>query len=45
VWLLLSAVHEARQTSLSYSQFLSDVSARKVKTVTIAQTGATSGGH
>ena len=31
-------------TSLSYSQFLSDVSAHKVKTVDIAQTGGTSSG-
>jgi len=44
LWILLPAVHEAPQTSLSYSQFLSDVSARKVKTVTIEQTGATSSG-
>ena len=38
----LSAVHQTPQTALSYSQFIADVSAHKVKTVTIAQTGATS---
>jgi len=43
-WILLPAVHQAPQTTLSYSQFLSDVSAHKVKTVTIAQPGGTSSG-
>jgi cell division protease FtsH len=43
-WVFLPAVHQPPQTSLSYSQFLTDVSAHKVKTVTIAQTGGTSGG-
>jgi cell division protease FtsH len=43
-WILLPAVHQAPQTTLSYSQFLSDVSAHKVKTVTIAQPGGTSNG-
>ena len=44
LWIFLPTVHQASQTSLSYSQFLSDVSAGKVKTVTIAQTGGTSSG-
>ena len=43
-WILLPAVHQAPQTSLTYSQFLTDVSAGKVKTVTIAQPGGTSTG-
>jgi cell division protease FtsH len=43
-WILLPAVHQAPQTTLTYSQFLSDVSAGKVKTVTIAQSGGTSTG-
>jgi cell division protease FtsH len=43
-WVFLPAVHQPPQTGLSYSQFLTDVSAHKVKTVTIAQTGGTSGG-
>jgi cell division protease FtsH len=44
LWIYLPAVHQPSPTSLSYSQFLTDVSAHKVKTVTIAQTGGTSGG-
>ncbi len=44
LWILLPAVHQVPQTSLSYSQFLTDVSAHKVKTVTIAQAGGTSSG-
>jgi cell division protease FtsH len=45
LWIFLPAVHQAGQTSLSYSpQFLSDVAAHKVKTVTIAQPGGTSSG-
>jgi cell division protease FtsH len=43
-WILLPAVHQAPQTTLTYSQFLNDVSAGKVKTVTIAQSGGTSTG-
>jgi cell division protease FtsH len=44
VWLWLPALHSPTQTTLSYSQFLSDVSAHKVKTVDIPQgTGASSG--
>jgi cell division protease FtsH len=44
LWIYLPAVHQTPQTSLSYSQFLSDVSAHKVKTVDIAQPGGTSTG-
>jgi cell division protease FtsH len=44
LWIYLPGVHQAGQTTLSYSQFLSDVSAGKVKTVTIAQPGGTSNG-
>src|SRR6516162_233040 len=43
-WILLPAVHQPAPTSLSYSQFLSDVSAHKVKTVVIPQNGGTSTG-
>ncbi|HXC85918.1 MAG TPA: ATP-dependent zinc metalloprotease FtsH [Trebonia sp.] len=44
LWIYLPAVHQSNPTSLSYSQFLSDVSANKIKTVTIAQPGGTSTG-
>jgi cell division protease FtsH len=44
LWIFLPAVHQTAPTSLTYSQFLSDVSAHKVKTVTIAQPGGTSNG-
>ena len=44
LWIYLPAVHQTPQTTLTYSQFLSDVSAHKVKTVTIAQSGGTSTG-
>jgi len=44
LWIYLPAVHQSHPTSLSYSQFLSDVSAHKIKTVTIAQPGGTSTG-
>jgi len=44
LWIFLPAVHQAPQTSLTYSQFLTNVSAHKVKTVTIAQPGGTSTG-
>jgi cell division protease FtsH len=37
-------VHTAGQTSLTYSQFLTDVTKHAVKTVTIAQSGSTSSG-
>ncbi|HEX8004823.1 MAG TPA: ATP-dependent zinc metalloprotease FtsH [Trebonia sp.] len=45
LWVYLPAVHGQGTTSLNYSpQFLSDVSAHKVKTVDIAQPGGTSTG-
>jgi cell division protease FtsH len=44
LWVFLPAVHQTPPTSLTYSQFLSDVSAHKVKTVTIPQAGGTSSG-
>ena len=43
-WILLPAVHVPSPTSLSYSQFLTDVNAHKVKTVVIPQNGGTSTG-
>ena len=44
LWIYLPAVHQGNHTTLTYSQFLNDVSAHKVKTVTIAQPGGTSTG-
>jgi cell division protease FtsH len=44
LWLILPTVHTTPTTSLTYSQFLSDVSAHKVKTVDIAPEGSTSTG-
>ena len=44
LWVFLPAVHQTAPTSLTYSQFLSDVSAHKVKTITIPQSGGTSSG-
>jgi cell division protease FtsH len=44
LWLILPTVHSTPVTSLSYSQFLSDVSGHKVKTVDIAPEGGTSTG-
>jgi cell division protease FtsH len=44
LWIYLPAVHTAGQTSLTYSQFLTDVGKGTVKTVTIAQSGGTSTG-
>src|SRR5947208_10742341 len=35
VWIFLPAVHTTPHVTLTYSQFLSDVSAHRVKTVTI----------
>jgi cell division protease FtsH len=43
-WILLPAVHQPAPTSLTYSQFLTDVNAHKVKTVVIPQNGGTSTG-
>ena len=45
LWYLLPAVHQAQQTTLSYTQFMSDVAAHKVATITTAPTaGGTSAG-
>ncbi|MGH3245431.1 MAG: ATP-dependent zinc metalloprotease FtsH [Trebonia sp.] len=44
LWIYLPAVHTAGQTSLTYSQWLTDVTKHAVKTVTIAQPGGTSTG-
>jgi cell division protease FtsH len=44
LWLYLPALHSASQTSLTYSQWLTDVTKHSVKTVTIAQSGGTSSG-
>jgi cell division protease FtsH len=44
LWLYLPALHTSSQTTLTYSQFLSDVTKHTVKTVTIAQSGGTSNG-
>jgi cell division protease FtsH len=43
-WVLLPAVHQPAPTSLTYSQFMTDVNAHKVKTVDIPQNGGTSTG-
>jgi cell division protease FtsH len=44
LWIYLPAVHTTGQTTLSYSQFLTDVSKHAVKNITIAQPGGTSSG-
>src|SRR5690242_3388813 len=44
LWIFLPAVHTAGQTTLTYSQFINDVTKHAVKTVTIAQPGGTSSG-
>jgi cell division protease FtsH len=44
LWIFLPAVHQTPQTSLTYSQFSSDISAHKVKTAVLAQPGGTSTG-
>ena len=44
LWILLPAVHSPSSTSLNYTQFINDVTAHKVKTITIAQAGGTSSG-
>ncbi len=43
IWIALPTMHAAQQVNLSYSQFLSDVSAHKVKTVNIQSTGPATG--
>jgi cell division protease FtsH len=45
LWVWLPAVHQAGQTTLTYSQFTSDVTAGKVKTITIPQSGGASTGQ
>jgi cell division protease FtsH len=44
LWLVLPTVHATPTTSLTYSQFLTDVSQHKVKTIDIAPAGSTSTG-
>jgi len=44
LWIFLPAVHASGQTTLTYSQFLTDVGKGTVKTVTLAQPGGTSSG-
>ncbi len=44
LWIYLPAVHTSGQTTLTYTQFLNDVTDHTVKTVTIAQPGGTSTG-
>ncbi|MGH3277554.1 MAG: ATP-dependent zinc metalloprotease FtsH [Trebonia sp.] len=44
LWIYLPAVHSSGHTTLSYSQFLTNVSKHAVKTITIAQPGGTSSG-
>jgi len=44
LWIYLPAVHTPRATTLSYSQFVSDVSAHKVSTANIPSGGGASSG-
>jgi cell division protease FtsH len=44
LWLYLPALHSGSPTSLTYSQWLNDVTKHTVKTVTLAQPGGTSTG-
>jgi cell division protease FtsH len=43
LWLILPTVHSSQVTTLTYSQFLSKVSAQQVKTVTLGSNGEASG--
>ncbi len=43
LWVLLPTMHTATPVNLTYSKFLSDVSAHQVKTVTIQSSGQASG--
>jgi cell division protease FtsH len=43
LWLFLPTMHSAKQVSLNYSQFLSQVSSHQVKTATIDSDGTTTG--
>ena len=44
LWLALPGIHGTQPTSLTYSQFQSDVLAHKVKTVSVPQTSGASTG-
>jgi cell division protease FtsH len=44
LWVVLPTVHSTPQVTLTYSQFLSDVSAHHVKTIALAPSGQTSTG-
>ena len=44
LWLVLPTVHSSPTTTLTYSQFLTDVSQHKVKTIDLAASGSTSTG-
>jgi cell division protease FtsH len=44
LWLVLPTVHSTPTTTLNYSQFLTDASQHKVKTIDIAPAGSTSTG-
>jgi cell division protease FtsH len=43
LWIVLPAVHTSTPTNLTYSQFLSDVNAHQIKSVTIQSNGKASG--
>ena len=43
IWIALPTLHAAQQVNLTYSQFLTDVSAHKVKTVNIQSSGPATG--
>ncbi len=43
LWIVLPTMHAAQQVKVNYSQFLSDVSAHKVKTVNIQSSGQATG--
>ena len=44
LWFALPAVHSSSPVTLTYTQFLSDVSAHQVKSIDLAQSGQTSTG-
>src|SRR5215469_14527461 len=43
-WIFLPAIHTRGQVTLTYSQFLADVNAHKVKTITIASSSTSNAG-
>ena len=43
-WLFLPAIHTRGQVTLTYTQFLSDVNAHKIKTITIASSSTSNAG-